>query len=344
MQLRWIAQLARMISWILRLAAAIVFGLIALRLAWPNSWPAEAIALFLPYFVACGVIVTGALILTRQRLVPLLLAAFLAVTSYPLIVSVAPLAANAQSSNLRLMSANVLRDASTFEGFLALVMEIRPDVIVLQEMSGEWADAVSDLEDYPYIASPFRTAQGVVILSRFPISAEMIPGVDLPNGVGGAHGLRAVLDLGGGASAVLYAIHAPTPRTLAGWDARNVYLEQVTGAISKEILGTNIILAGDWNTPQWSAEFSSLLAQTGMSATEMSAWPAPTRIIRRYNIFRWIGSPVDHIAVTPGIARQNFTVGPDFGSDHKPIIADLLMPMDTDAWSLRIDLADHEPS
>jgi endonuclease/exonuclease/phosphatase (EEP) superfamily protein YafD len=335
---------ARMIFWILRIAAATSFGLIALRLAWPNSWPAEAIALFLPYFVASGVIVTGALILARQRLVPLLLAVFLAATSYPLIVSVAPLAANAQSSNLRLMSANVLRDASSFEDFLAMVMEIRPDVIVLQEMSAEWADAVSDLEDYPFVASPFQTAQGVVVLSRFPISAETIPGVDLPDGVGGALGLRVVLDLDDGASAVLYAIHAPTPRTLAGWDARNVYLEQVTVAISEEILGTNVILAGDWNTPQWSAEFSSLLAQTGMSATEMSAWPAPTRIMRRYNVFRWIGSPIDHIAVTPGIARQNFTVGPDFGSDHKPIIADLLMPLDTTTWSLRIGLADRESS
>ena len=336
--------MARLTFWILRIATATFFGLITLRLAWPNSWPAEAITLFLPYFTAGGLALIVMLILARQRIVPLLLAVLVAVTSYPLIVSVAPLAAYAQSSNLRLMSANVLRDASSFEGFMAMVMEIRPDVIVLQEMSAEWADTVSDLEDYPYVASPFQTAQGVVILSRFPIRAETIPGVDLPDGVGGAHGLRAVLDLGDGASAVLYAIHAPTPRTLAGWNARNVYLEQVAVAISGETLGTNVVLAGDWNTSQWSAEFALLLSETGMSATEMSAWPAPTRIMRRYNIFRWVGSPIDHIAVSPGIARQNFTVGRDFGSDHKPIIADLLMPMDTATWSLRIGMASRESS
>jgi hypothetical protein len=47
-----------------------------------------------------------------------------------------------------------------------------------------------------------------------------------------------------------------------------------------------------------------------------------TTVIRPFHF----GAPVDHILVSRNIEVKHFEVGPDIGSDHLPLIADLRLP------------------
>ena len=85
-----------------------------------------------------------------------------------------------------------------------------------------------------------------------------------------------------------------------------------------------MILAGDWNTPVWSPEFTDFFAASHLFATERSAWPAATRVF--FGLGKILGTTVDHIAVSGGIAVARIFTGEDFGSDHLPVVADLKLP------------------
>jgi endonuclease/exonuclease/phosphatase (EEP) superfamily protein YafD len=40
----------------------------------------------------------------------------------------------------------------------------------------------------------------------------------------------------------------------------------------------------------------------------------------------WLGSPVDHVAVSPDVAVLRYGVGADIGSDHLPVIVEVRLP------------------
>jgi endonuclease/exonuclease/phosphatase (EEP) superfamily protein YafD len=300
---------------------------IVVRLAWPHGWPVEVAALFHHYVAIGGALLLLVALLFRVGLAQLVLALAVGAAFWPLLVSGAPIAESADRSNFRIMSANVVHGIPSAEPLGELIASLLPDIVVMQEIAPPVTALITTLPDYPHLASPWEVPQGVVVISRHPMIYGPIPGlIEPPRDAGGGPGLRAEIDIPGDRPLILYAIHAPTPRDGAAFEARNRYLEEVAAAIAAEPDGALIVLAGDWNTPPWSPTFTTLFETTGLATSETSAWPGPTRVIRRLDFVHWIGSPVDHIAISQEIGREAFTIGPDIGSDHLPVIADLLMP------------------
>jgi endonuclease/exonuclease/phosphatase (EEP) superfamily protein YafD len=41
-----------------------------------------------------------------------------------------------------------------------------------------------------------------------------------------------------------------------------------------------------------------------------------------FRVPAWAGIPIDHALATPEFTATAFTVGPDLGSDHRPIVAE----------------------
>ena len=82
------------------------------------------------------------------------------------------------------------------------------------------------------------------------------------------------------------------------------------------------LVLGDCNATPWNHTFVQLLASTGLQLATVGGWratwttslPWPLRI------------PIDHILCSPGIGVAATRLGPDLGSDHLPVIADLLVP------------------
>ena len=109
-----------------------------------------------------------------------------------------------------------------------------------------------------------------------------------------------------------------------GWFS-NRYLDVLAERIAAEPEGTPIVLGGDWNTPVWSPAYARTLLVSGLAATERSAWPPASRIFASVGGVN-LGTPIDHLAVSRCIGVADLFIGPAFGSDHLPVVADLKLP------------------
>ena len=82
-----------------------------------------------------------------------------------------------------------------------------------------------------------------------------------------------------------------------------------------------MIVAGDFNVTPWSPHFRDLLKAAGLRNAAcgpgyLATWPRwfwPARI------------PIDHVLLKGPWAVTTLRLGPAFGSDHYPIIADLCL-------------------
>lgn len=314
-------------AWIVWTAALVAALLTALAAMAGHLWIGDMVTFVRPQLALATLLALAVALLFRRWVAGIALAALLALNVLPLVVGGIPSAPSADGSNLRILSANVLFDNATPARF-SDVAKLAPDIIITQEAKYEWPEMLAALADYPYLVGPeISKWNGNLVLSRYPLRARLVEDMP-PSGeeLGGGQAVRVEADLPGRAlPLVIYAIHAPTPRTFEGWKARNRYLEVLAERIASEPGGTPVILAGDWNTPVWSPAYSSTLSRAGLEASERLLWPSATRIFASVAGIN-IGTPIDHIAVSEGIGVADFFAGPGFGSDHLPVVADLKLP------------------
>jgi endonuclease/exonuclease/phosphatase (EEP) superfamily protein YafD len=82
------------------------------------------------------------------------------------------------------------------------------------------------------------------------------------------------------------------------------------------------IIVGDLNVPMWSKYYQNAFDNSGLRNTRQGFGVMPT--YEPQNFFQAI--PIDHCLVSEEIQVVNMRVGPSLGSDHVPIIVDLLIP------------------
>ena len=118
--------------------------------------------------------------------------------------------------------------------------------------------------------------------------------------------------------AVVAGVHPTSPLpSEADGRARNRELEHI--AEVARATGPPLIVAGDFNTTPWSPHFADLLAAAGLrNAADghgyLGTWPP----------WFWPGLiPIDHVLLKGPLAVTTLRRGPQIGSDHFPIIADL---------------------
>ena len=137
--------------------------------------------------------------------------------------------------------------------------------------------------------------------------------------------LRAEIDVHG-RSLVVYAVHPPTPRSLAQWTTRNAQLAWVADLASERDGSRPRIMLGDFNTPPWSFLFRDVNATAALRDAGGTLRQATRQPMLLAPHLAWLGAPVDHVLVSPDIGVGSFAVGPYVHSDHLPVIADLLLP------------------
>ncbi|MCX5515554.1 hypothetical protein C3941_07115 [Kaistia algarum] len=296
-----------------------------------TAWLLDMVTFFRPHVAALALGLLLLALLSRSRPRMVVGALVFAAAAYPLIVPSTPMADPAKIGNFRVLSTNIMGgDNADTEGYRRLVEAVTPDVVVAQEVVPEWRQTLKGLAGYPYFAGPeFRDGESsVMVASRYPIRASRLYWRDHPqqDAALGAIPLRVeILRPGAQRPLIVYAIHPPTPRSYVAWKARNVYLDEIAAHVADDLKGSDVIVVGDWNTPYWSPFFSKMLAKAGLRASE-GAWPAPTRIFREFGAPDFLGSPIDHVEVSPSIGVVGLKIGDEFGSDHLPVIADLAVP------------------
>lgn len=239
-------------------------------------------------------------------------------------------------------------DLNKIEGW---IRQNQPDIITLQEISPAYANnSLPNLRDlYPYQSSqPDNTRWGGnITLSRFPILTSEYVDLNVPEE---ANPERLVLDVDGH-RLVVYNVHLAWPsgnmsrtndhlsapsdnfyvQTLFNFDD-TIRNQQIAGLLAHVRQETDpVIVAGDFNTSDFSSTYDQIAGQLHDSFREMGwglggSWPVAQA--RGLPAFLPPAIRIDYIWHNNGLRTVNAWQGPPVGSDHLPLFATLELTED----------------
>jgi endonuclease/exonuclease/phosphatase (EEP) superfamily protein YafD len=220
----------------------------------------------------------------------------------------------------KLISTNVYFKNLNAQPTIDWILAEQPDAVIFIEVNDTWVTLLDrGLGDrYPHHFSyPRDDSRGIALYSRWPLdSAQLLP---LP--ADSAPTIAATLQHPSG-PIDLFALHLPVPFRASLFAARNRQLDALARHLTTKP-DRPTLLAGDFNLTQWSPYYDRFLNQTQLINSRRSAlasWPSASRV-------GWLapllGIPIDHCLASSDIGVAGFAHGPDLGSDHLPIVADL---------------------
>ena len=220
------------------------------------------------------------------------------------------------SGRLRILSANLWNGRADPDAFARVVESLRPDVVAVQELAPEHAEALARMMPHGALA-PARDHRGMGLALRRP---GVVRRVALP--YRDAH----VVDVPLGDEVVeVLNVHILAPHAQPPWWMWRVRCGQVRAlaAYLDAAPRRHRVVVGDLNaTPLWPA-YRRLTARLTDGAVEAarqnghrpqptwSPWPGAARLLR-----------IDHILVS-GLAVHDVRVVPVAGSDHSAVVADV---------------------
>lgn len=234
-----------------------------------------------------------------------------------------------EGTELDIITFNIFPDNPMVDEALTWIIAQNPDIVALQEIPEDDDIALAALnEHYPYAAS-----QGVretqALFSRYPIlevgEIALEPSVHQ----------RIVLDING-TEVAFYNVHLHVPLNEREEDwlplrydetVRNQQIDDLVATIELEPLP--LIIAGDFNMSEWADAYQDInaelhdayrVASWGIGAT----WPASetSRIGAAYpRLVR-----LDYIWYSEPMVANTAVVGANLGSDHLPLLVELIVP------------------
>lgn len=280
-------------------------------------------------------------ILTRRRALSLLLAGVLGIGAifYGEAFIPKPIPANTGVPAVTFMTANLLGFNLQTREVVAAIRTANADVIGFQELSPWMAEAIRrDLAvEYPYqVLDPQPSVTGMGVISRLPLqaTAEQLPG----NWIGTPQVLHLTVQAQQVTLVNFHAIstYSPSPtgieRTNTERERQARTLANFAGARS-----TPVVLMGDFNATDQSDAYRILSAHLndawrnagwGLGRTYPGTNLSGTTSPEFYGIPfpRWLVR-IDYIFYSDDWQAASATLGPwNGGSDHRPVIARLLLP------------------
>jgi endonuclease/exonuclease/phosphatase (EEP) superfamily protein YafD len=222
----------------------------------------------------------------------------------------APMSVAASGQALAVLSANLHLDNTDARPLQAMLEREGPDIVVLLELSPDYARQIEGLHDYPHQhLQPEYSPFGIGLISRHPLRQVRTMGDD--DGVA-----RIEADVEIGASSVhLIALHPMPPIEARFHTRRNMMLREI--AESEKVSGKPTVIVGDFNATPWSSAFASLRGQGFRRASSLEGtWPAPLGAL---------GLPLDQLLVSEAWSVDAFKVLDGLGSDHRAILSRLNM-------------------
>lgn len=233
-------------------------------------------------------------------------------------------------TKLRILSSNVNVENQKYPQVLSLVRREKPDIAVFMEIHQDWVKQLDTLKDIlPYSivkANPYNL--GIALYSKRPLeqaSIAFLGTTQNPSIVGKLNINGQIVSL--------VAAHPPPPIKLALFKARNQQLEAIGKYIKS--LSTPVIVTGDLNITMWSPYYKRFMSQAGLKNARQGfglvpTWPLKTNYppySKMPVLFtRLFSIPIDHCLISPEIKVAKIRAGSSVGSDHRPLITDLVMP------------------
>ncbi len=211
---------------------------------------------------------------------------------------------------VRVVSLNVFVSNHRHGDTLRWVRETNPDFVYFTETTETWSEALEDLRDtYPHFIDE---GTGFAFYSKLPIASHsivkcseiefplLIARIPVPNG-----------------TVAFFGIH-PLPPVTQRWSKA---LDETMAIMALEISRESgpVILAGDFNATRWSHKMRPL-HQIGLLDSAKGKAPGATWM--RHNPL--LSIPIDQVLYRgPGVTCRSFEIGPDLGSDHRPVVAEI---------------------
>ena len=214
---------------------------------------------------------------------------------------------------LRLVSANLLYQNLDFQRSLQGLAALDADVLVLCEVTPDARRHFRRLEaTYPHALDTCapESLYGILILSRFPLTLRS-------SGIGEdplPRHLAADLAIDG-RTVTLVAIHPTNPLRISR--AHRIPTEFEAVADLARGAPDDLILIGDCNAAGWSSYLQELERKTGLANDRKvrPSWPIWLPPLVRL--------PLDHVWVRGRVRLLRAGLGPRFGSDHLPLVAEI---------------------
>ncbi len=214
---------------------------------------------------------------------------------------------------LRVVFANVLDSSEEFGPLVEWVRSEKADILLACEVTPRGVSALRALEPQLPFGHGLRRGE-VMILSRLPLAESQVdPSLSFVRLASAAIATPA-----GPVQLVVAHPPAPRDRAQAVTNARTI---AATGSVAGKAQG-GVIVAGDFNSTPWNPAFRAMVARAGLAFGPGALKPTwPTWLPA------WLGLPLDHILVGGGCTIVERRHGPNTGSDHRPILADIRVPV-----------------
>ena len=298
-------------------ASVIVCGLSAAGFMGAHWWALDLASHFRQQYLFLLIVVIVACLSQRKwrwavSMGPFLVANALVVAPY---YFRSPEVVDEKSPRRQFLLANVLILNRDYDRILRLIREESPDVVVLQELSPEWRDALTAMNaSYPYSAANSPSDRfGIGIWSKFPLTSRI-----LPASAAGRTSVEAGIVFPE-EKLTLVVTHPVPPMGSSATRLRNEQLFSIARHVSR-LSGKTMVLA-DLNATPWSHGFREFERLSGLKDASRSAgltttWPS---------ILPGMRIPLDHCLTSPGIGIVEKRPGPFVGSDHLPLIVTLTL-------------------
>ena len=228
----------------------------------------------------------------------------------------------AQVRPLRVMTVNLLMVNQQTDAMVAEIRAADPDVLLLQEYSGHWDEALLNAlgAAYPHQSSVVQEDSfGAAVYSKIPFVGEVEQYLPLAHDA--CPQFRAVVNHEG-REVALYNIHLLPPRTMDYTLQHRLQFADLLEALEAEPLP--YVLAGDFNFPETAPQHRDLLKSAAMREAHDLAghgrgatWPVN-------GPFRYIpGLRFDHVYLSRGLTATWCETGTGLGSDHRPVVVDV---------------------
>ncbi|HSQ70755.1 MAG TPA: endonuclease/exonuclease/phosphatase family protein [Steroidobacteraceae bacterium] len=283
----------------------------------PFGWPFELFVHFRPQYAVASLLLAVLLVgLGRWR--PAAIALMLAALhAWPVVPSSQAGAARVacEGPGLSVATVNLWFRNSDPAALVSWLASGPADLVMLQEVTDDWASALVLLTDeYPYQwLLPREDPYGIGVISRH---ALRVASVDLAgDGLPSLTGAVEVDDR------VLRFIGLHTHWPLLPGLARRRDAALFSAADELRAGDGPAVLLGDLNLSPHAPSYQQLLDRGGLrDVLPRRAWH-PTWMAG----FWPLALRIDHVLVSNGVCVETASIGPDVGSDHRPVIARLTL-------------------
>ncbi len=224
----------------------------------------------------------------------------------------------AEPSRLKALTFNLHNRHADLAAIEAYLADEKPNFALLTELPPDvrpWLERLR--KDYPHQAvDRLGSTFDVVLISRLPLQAVRFDRRISPNLPVLSARVCPDPPAGRKGCVTIIGLHAANP--LGSSPLRDKQIRLAAGK-AQRAPGGAVVLLGDLNTSPWAPIFAEAL-ERGRLRDSARGFPLTATWVSRIPLF---GLPIDHILLGRGMEAVARRVGPDLGSDHLPVVAEL---------------------